>query len=201
MKKEISEPSDRVVVLASPSFTLVGELVPMTCKELTTDMTSLQEAAWESFHDRYYDWLTGMAIARGHSKSDPGEIVQQTYLRVARHIKIFQTEEALKNWLVCLMRCVVIDLARQSTRRHSLLEKFSHWQESRIQPTPSSHHDLDGALSKLNPDDAALIRQKYLEGWTTRELAESCQATPKAIESRLARLRKQLKNSLSEASQ
>lgn len=166
-------------------------------------MVRCEEEAWKAFHSEYFDRLTGMALARSSPHMDASEIVQLTCLRVVRHIKVFHSEAAFQNWLSCLMRCTIIDLSRQIKRRNVLLEKLNHWQESRhtnpALTTPTIDYDLDDALASLPNDDANLIRMKYVEGWSTRELAEHGQTTVKAVESKLARLRKQLKALLTQS--
>ena len=160
-------------------------------------MVRCDEQAWTAFHHRYFDWLYATTLLRGSSHGEADDIVQLTFLRVVRHIKIFEHESDFKNWLICLMRCVVIDRARKVERRHVLVEKFTLWQELRKEEYPTDNVDLehlDNALDELPSHDAQLIRLKYVDGWSTRELAERNSTTPKAIESKLARLRTRLRN-------
>lgn len=160
-------------------------------------MVRCDEEAWTEFHQRYFDWLHTTSLLRGSSHSDADDIVQQTCLRAVRHIKVFDSENELKNWLSCLMRCVVIDRARKLDRRHILIEKFTLWQQ--LKQDDQNHQDdlnldhLDRAMSELACHDAQLIKLKYIDGWSTHELAEKNSTTPKAIESKLARLRKKIR--------
>lgn len=169
----------------------------MTCAQMTAAMKSGDEAAWREFHNAQYSWLISAATHRATPTLDASEIVQLTYLRAVRHIKAFADEAQLRNWLLCLMRCVIIDHARQVKRRSLLMEKFQHWQQTTAEPAaPSNEHDIDDVLLDLPQSDSRLLQRKYIEGWTTRELAQEANATPKAIESKLARLRKQLRSQL-----
>jgi RNA polymerase sigma factor (sigma-70 family) len=170
----------------------------MSCHDMTSGMVRCDEQAWTMFHQRYFDWLYATSLLRGSNHGEADDIVQLTFLRVVRHIKVFKNESDFKNWLNCLMRCVVIDRSRQVERRHVLVEKFTLWQELRKEDYHSSStidlEHLDNALDGLPSPDAQLIRLKYVDGWSTRELAERNSTTPKAIESKLARLRTQLRN-------
>ena len=57
---------------------------------------------------------------------------------------------------------------------------------------PSSYA-WPSATRPLPVDDAALLRRKYYDGWSTGELAADLGTTPKTIEHRLARLRQRLR--------
>ena len=158
------------------------------------------EAAWRWFHERYYLPLLRYAAHRCGDASAASEIVQDTYLRVARHAKPFTRESDFWGWLCCIVRCVAIDHSRHIKRRSLLMEKYAHWRASQSDNAtawrPSNKHTftlIDEALAKLPDEDAALLRRKYCEGHKTDELASALGTTPKAVEHRLARLRKQLR--------
>jgi len=95
------------------------------------------------------------------------------------------------------VRCEVIDAGRRKGRRNWLNERFQQWQESRI-PTADdgTAEQLDSALLELEEKERALIRDHYLDGWSQQNLAEQHQVSVKAIESKLARLRKRLRQIL-----
>lgn len=161
------------------------------------------EEAWRWFHQRYYLPLLRYASQRAGNPSHAGEIVQQGYLRVARHVRPFTSEGDFWNWLCCVVRCAAVDHGRGTSRRLILMEKFTHW---RAAQTPDGTHSpdteppaaelLEEALSKLAEDESVLLRRKYCDGWSTRDLAAELGTTPKAVESRLGRLRERLRNLL-----
>ena len=169
-----------------------------------TDWTRLladgDDGAWRWFHARYYVTLLRYAAHRSGDSSAASEIVQQAYLRIARHAKPFTEDSNFSNWLLCIVRCVAADHSRSTARRSLLAEKFAHWRAARSEPDadwPASAKQnaalASEALAKLPDADAELLRRKYCEGNTTDELATELATTPKAIEHRLARLRGQLR--------
>ena len=158
------------------------------------------EAAWRWFHERYYLPLLRYAAHRSGDPSSASEVVQNAYLRIARHAKPFAAEPDFWGWLCCIVRCTALDHARQITRRGALMEKFAHWRTSRGGDEAewhSSNNDTlalaNEALAKLSEEDAALLRRKYCEGRTAEELAAELGTTSKVVERRLARLRAQLR--------
>lgn len=158
------------------------------------------DEAWRWFHDRYYLPLLRYAAYRSGDESAASEIVQQAYLRIARHAKPFTAESDFSNWLHCIVRCAATDYTRHCARRSVLAEKFAHWRAGLSDSDggwlPSANDNAalaSEALAKLPAADAELLRRKYCEGSTTDELAGELATTPKAIEHRLARLRQHLR--------
>lgn len=164
---------------------------------LTHGLSCCDERAWREFHERYYPQLHGLALARGVANCDAPEIVQGVYLRVLRHPKVFRDAGSFEAWLACLTRCEVIDSARRKGRRTWLNERFQQWQESRRSTAEDlAREKLEEAMLVLDENERTLIREHYLNGWSQEKLAEQHQVSVKAVESKLARLRKRLRQSL-----
>ena len=167
----------------------------------TRRLSNGDEEAWRWFHQRYYLPLLRYASQRAGNPSNASEIVQQGYLRVARHIRPFTSEGDFWNWLCCVMRCAAVDYGRMTSRRLILMEKFAHWRasqspedaQSAAASVPPAAALIEEALGKLSGDEAALLRRKYCDGWSTQDLATELGTTPKAVESRLGRLRERLR--------
>jgi RNA polymerase sigma-70 factor (ECF subfamily) len=164
---------------------------------LTHGLSCCDERSWREFHERFYQQLHNLARARGVSDCDAPEIVQGVYLRVLRHAKVIHESDSFNAWLACLVRCEVIDAARRKGRRNWLNERFQQWQEARrTTGSPDAGDQLEEALLVLDENDRSLIRRHYLDGWSQEKLAEQHQVSVKAVESKLARLRKRLRHSL-----
>jgi len=164
---------------------------------LTRDLSCCDEHAWRAFHERYFDHLRSLAIARGAAECDAPEIVQGVYLRVLRHAKVFPDAAAFDAWLACLTRCEVIDATRRKGRRSWLNERFQQWQEMRRATVEDANRgNLEEAMLVLSENERTLVTQHYLNGWSQEELAKQHRISVKAVESRLARLRKRLRQSM-----
>lgn len=167
---------------------------------LTRRLAAGDEAAFREFHARYFDrlHLFLLAVTRGDDHA-AREALAETLLRVARHARTFDEEEVFWCWLKAVARSAARDSGRKRRRYHALLEKFSLFhaapsapddQESRLRAA------LDETLAALDAADRALITGKYLRGDTVAELAAQTGLTPKAVESRLLRLRRALGETL-----
>ena len=162
---------------------------------LTHGLSCCDEHAWRVFHEHYYPQLQNLARARGVADCELPDIVQGVYLRVLRHAKIIHDEQSFIAWLACLVRCEVIDHSRRKGRRGWLNERFQQWQETRRETgSGDAGEQLEDAMRSLATDDRALIRRHYMDGWSQQKLAEEQRISVKAVESKLARLRKRLRH-------
>ena len=170
--------------------------------ELTRRLAAHDEEAFRELHTRYFDRLYQflLVIARGQ-EHEARDALQETLLRVARNARVFDEEEAFWCWLKAVARNAARDGGRRQKRYFTLLERLSlRWNtveqrandgaESRLQTI------LDESLAELSPDERSLVEGKYLDGVATKELSSSTGLTEKAVESRLLRLRRQLRDRL-----
>lgn len=167
-----------------------------TLADWTRMLAEGDDEAWRWFHAGYYIPLLRYAAQRSGDVSAAGEIVQQAYLRIARHAKPFATEKDFSNWLFCVVRCAALDHTRHRTRRSLLAERYAHWRASQAISEDEWHSSASQtaalaheALARLPAADSELLRRKYCEGITTDELADELGTTSKVVEHRLARLR------------
>jgi len=166
---------------------------------LTRRMVAGEEAAWEEFHARYFDRLRRylFVLCRGDEQA-AGDALQVTFVRVARHVRRFDREEAWWGWLAVVARSCVIDAARGRSRYAALLERYAGFFRAPVPPPrETSLADLlDECLDGLPADERALLAAKYADGESTAVLAARTGCSPKALESRLARLRQRVKEQL-----
>ncbi|HEY5912723.1 MAG TPA: sigma-70 family RNA polymerase sigma factor, partial [Verrucomicrobiae bacterium] len=106
-------------------------------------------------------------------------------------------EEAFWCWLKVLARSAARDAGRKQHRYLALLESFASKWRADSEPSPMNEHSLQAhlqeALEELCAADRQFIEGKYLKGLTVSELAANTGLTDKAVESRLLRLRHQLR--------
>jgi RNA polymerase sigma-70 factor, ECF subfamily len=169
---------------------------PGAIPRLTRQMAAGEEEAFRQFHQLYFDRLHQflLAVARGR-EHEAREALQETLVRVARSARPFASEEVFWCWLKAVARNAARDRGRKQRRYFAFLEDFA-----RQPPAAPAETDLGAALEEcldeLAPDDRSLIEGKYLEGETVRELSAGMGRTEKAVESRLLRLRRQLRERL-----
>jgi RNA polymerase sigma-70 factor (ECF subfamily) len=169
---------------------------------LTRCLAAGDEAAFRQFHAQYFDRLYQfqLVLARGH-EHEAQEALQETLLRVVRYVRVFEREEVFWSWLKTVARSAARDAGRKQQRYCNLLERFACFWRNSSGPPAGPEPDvlrsiLDESLDELPPADRRLLEAKYLDGAAVKELSAETGLTDKAVESRLLRLRRQLRERL-----
>jgi RNA polymerase sigma-70 factor (ECF subfamily) len=170
---------------------------------LTAGLAAQDEEAFRRFHAAYFDRLLRyhLVIARGDAH-EAQEALQETLLRVARHARPFGEAETFWSWLTVLARSAAVDTGRKRSRYWRLIASYAHSLVSDV-PAPvasDADEELNGLLSasmgELPREERSLVEGKYLRRATVRELASETGLTEKAVESRLLRARRQLREKI-----
>ncbi|MHB8523087.1 MAG: RNA polymerase sigma factor [Limisphaerales bacterium] len=168
---------------------------------LTRRMVRGDEAAYRDFYGLFFNRLLRYLLVLTNGREDTArEALQLTLLRVVRHIKTFDAEPAFWNWLVVLARSAVVDEARKGNRYRALLDRFIGQASAPAtvsDPDPDADArllvSLESRLAGLPPDERDLIDRKYFNREPVKAIADELQSTEKAIDSRLVRIRRKLK--------
>lgn len=173
---------------------------PAALRILTTALARGDDAAWAQFHRDYGPRIFRQLLAVTHGDHDlASDALQQTYLRVARHVRPCDVEPMFLAWLRIVARTALSDCRRRRMSFWHLLRRRRD--EPSDDATASAENEilqatLDRALAALAPAERELLEAKYLSGCSVRVLAEKLAASPKAIESRLTRARAELRRHL-----
>jgi len=177
-----------------------NEVTTGATASLTRRLAAGHEDAFREFQTLYFDRLYRflLVVSRG-DETQAREALQETLVRVVRYIRRFDDEAALWSWLSAIARNAARDAGRKQRRYVSLLERFSL--RGQTETLPDDRHDTLGAaleesIEELDVDDRLLIEGKYIDGRTVRELSAQADLTEKAVESRLLRLRRQLRETI-----
>ena len=164
-------------------------------------MVEGEEMAWRTFYDAYFDrlWRYLLVVAAGNEDA-AREALQGTLIRVVRHVKAFETEPAFWSWLAVLARSAFTDETRKCRRYLAFLGRFMRWIE--VQQSDNGEADehlralLQRSVAALPADERQLVEDKYFAQRSVREIAEQIQTTEKAVESKLVRIRRKLKDTV-----
>jgi RNA polymerase sigma-70 factor (ECF subfamily) len=172
--------------------------------QLTGLMVKGDEIAYRTFYDHYFNRLLRyLLVVTGGRDEAAREVIQQTMLRVVRHIRVFNSEPTFWSWLTVLARSSVVDEERKRTRYLAFLDRFFIRQQVENDPGDRDpdyrlHELLQRNLELLPSDERDLIERKYLQTGSVKEIACTLQSSEKAIESRLVRIRKKLRAAILE---
>jgi RNA polymerase sigma-70 factor, ECF subfamily len=170
---------------------------------LTRAMAAGSETAYRQFYGAYFDRLLRyLLVVTGGNEEAAREALQLTLVRVVRHVKMFETEEKFWSWLTVLARSALADETRKRRRYFAFLERFTRQAEiENVFGNDGAADDrlralLEKNLTALPPDERNLIAQKYFLRRSVREVADVQQTTEKAVESKLSRIRRKLKDAI-----
>lgn len=136
-----------------PMHDRIAEAAPASpLAALTQRMAAGDEAAFAEWHGIYATRLFRyvLVLQRGDEHS-AGDVLQETLLRVARHIRSFDEEHAFWDWLAKLARSAAADYGRKRSRYLRFLDLF------RAQPPAPAPPELEALLEyecpalQLNP--------------------------------------------------
>lgn len=163
---------------------------------LTRQMAAGDEEAFRQFHQLYFDRLYQflLGVARGQEQ-EARDALQETLVRAARAVRPFESEEVFWCWLKAVARNAARDAGRKQNRYFAFLQRFAFHLPS-LPAESDVGAVLEECLVELPPEDRRLIEGKYMEGETVRELSADAGLTEKAVESRLLRLRRLLRERL-----
>jgi RNA polymerase sigma-70 factor (ECF subfamily) len=166
-------------------------------------MAAGDEQSYRKFYAAYYDRLSRylLVVAAGNEEA-AAEALESTLLRVVRHIKVFQSEEVFWSWLTVLARSAFSDQTRKQRRYLAFLERFIRHAQIEAAGPDSGEAEarmqaaLEASLAALPDEERRLVEWKYFARRSVRDIAQERQTSEKAIESRLVRIRHQLKETL-----
>lgn len=168
---------------------------------LTGAMVASDEAAYREFYGLYFNRLLRYLLVLNSGNEEASrEALQATMVRVVRHVRRFESEEAFWSWLTVLARTCVVDAQRKRKRYFGLLDRFFQSESTKYPGSDEADAHwselMQQGLEKLSPDDRELMNLKYLEGESVKSIATEIGATEKSVESRLVRIRRELKEQI-----
>ena len=167
-------------------------------------MVAGDEAAYRQFHEAYCPRLHRYLLVVATGDEDAArEALQAACIRVGRHIKEFSDEQIFWNWLTVLARTALADQRRKRSRYRTFLDRFTL--QVRLDAAGQAEDGradaqllaaLERSVRELPTDERDLVERKYFGREPVREIADALQVSEKAIESRLTRVRRKLKDAL-----
>ena len=176
-------------------------------KKLVKQLLAGNERAFELFFDENFARLFRFALARLSDDPDAArDVAQITLTRAIRKLHTYKAEAALFTWLCAICRNETSDwLARQGRyREHIVLtEDFPEVQaavdslRAPDQLSPEKHFRrvellrlIQVALDRLPPKYGDVLEWKYIEGHSTKEIADRMHIGTEATQSLLARAKR-----------
>jgi RNA polymerase sigma-70 factor (ECF subfamily) len=171
---------------------------PVDIAALTARLAAGDENAYYMFHQLYFHRLLRyLLVVTGGQEEAAREALQLALLRVVRHIRSFESEQAFWSWLAVLARSALVDEERKRHRYLAFLDRFFRREQveaaTNVEADARLQELLAASLESLPWDERELIQRKYFARESVKAIAADVGATEKAIESQLVRIRRRLK--------
>ena len=159
--------------------------------------------AWRTFYDAYFDrlWRYLLVVSAGNEDA-AREALQAALVRASHHVKVFADETVFWSWLTVVARTALADESKKRRRYFSFLDRFTSQSNVELNGAHDEQTDerlkelLERHVALLLPDEQKIVEQKYFARRSVRDIADELQTTEKAVESKLSRIRKKLKDAM-----
>lgn len=161
---------------------------------------------------RYEGMVYALALRIVRKHQDAEEIVQDTFLSVARRINTFQGRAKLTSWLYRITLNWTYMKIRKTKQEHAILmddlvsREFNDVQETRLINMSNNSEEnaingelsagLEAAIGKLPEEYKAVFMLRDVDGLSNTEVGRILGISPAAVKSRLHRSRLMLRKRL-----
>ncbi len=165
---------------------------PSRVPEITKAASLGNEAAAREFFETYCDRLFRYLVVLSHGDEESArETLSNAMIKAIRKMQRMETDEDCWRWLTIIARHCYVDLCRKQKRRIIT----DDMPETLATPQPDNIliQALNEAVSELPATERDIVERYYFDDTSQLNLAAEENISRKAVESRLARIRKKLR--------
>jgi RNA polymerase sigma factor (sigma-70 family) len=181
----------------------------LTAAELARRAREGEAMAFEELIRRYERVALSVAYSVLHDAAEAGDATQEAFLRAWQRLGDLQDPAKFGPWLCNIVRNLALDLRRRN--RHLTATGIAESDAAspanrpfmRLVPDPSAdlqereeRDRIGAALAELDETTRTAIVMRYYDGASSKEIGEALDLNPAAIDMRLSRGRRQLKEVL-----
>jgi RNA polymerase sigma-70 factor (ECF subfamily) len=167
-----------------------------------------QDIALNAIMERWQDRLAAFLLRLTGDREAAVSLAQETFVRLYRHRRRYNPRRAFSTWIFSIARNLARNHLRWRARHPETLMEPADLAE--VSPSASGDDPrsraesrerlraVEEAIRRLPPEQREALVLSVYEGLGHSEIAEITDATPKAVEVRLWRARRELRESLGE---
>ena len=144
----------------------------------------------EKMVEKYSNMIYRLALVRTKTKENSEDVYQEVFLRLARKMPSFESEEHEKAWLIR----VTINCSK-NLLNSKFLKNTAELKEEIIFET-KERHDIYYAVQKLPLKYRTVVHLHYYENYKINEISKILGIKENTVKSHLARAREKLKNAM-----
>lgn len=153
------------------------------------------QQAFRTLYDAYANEAIRSAYAITRNNNCTFDIVQETFLKVFRHIDRFDEKKPFKPWFY---RILINESLRYMKKESKAAVPMSDRTLEHLNQPQRFHmnEELEVAMAELEPELRTLLVLKYVSGYTEQEIADIIGKPKTTVKSRLYKARNVLKANL-----
>lgn len=153
---------------------------------------------WEELYRKHCAELLRYARGACRDREAAEDLTQETFLKALQNTAVLAELSASQRraWLYRTLKNLLIDRCRHAAYEEQYLNRPA--EDAVTEETGFAQAENAQLLRQLPPLDRTLFRMRYLEGYTSAELAQIFSMPPGTVRAKLLRSREKLKSALSE---
>jgi RNA polymerase sigma-70 factor, ECF subfamily len=149
--------------------------------------------------------IFGYCMRMIHDEQVARDVVQKTFMQAYRDFDQFEGRSSERTWLTSIARNRCLDTLKQDHRFQKRFESNESAMQEHIDPSAGPAEQMDRArlmaaletcIRRLPAPMRATVLERFLKGATYEELSQSFGAHANALQARVARALRQLKQCL-----
>lgn len=154
-------------------------------EDLMTAVASGDEAALAELIDRHGARMHAYLLRHSGSREDADDLLQETWVRVARAAGSFDATRRFRGWLYGIATHLVLDLFRRRTTRTRALRELAAHPPAQAGADSVDRAELREKIAKLPDPMRSVLLLRYFEGMSEAEMAETLDVPRGTVKSRL----------------
>jgi RNA polymerase sigma-70 factor (ECF subfamily) len=154
--------------------------------------------AFTALVERHHAELVRIAFSITGDLDAARDAAQHAWIKAWQRLPTLREPDRLRAWLIAIAANEARQSARAGRRRRvrEITPMGLDEQAGQKTVTSAERMDLDAALTRLQPDDRALLAMRYLAGLTADEIGAATGLTGSGVRSRLSRVVARLREEL-----
>ncbi len=173
-------------------------------KVLFAQYLASSEEAFNEIHTILSPRILSYLRKRLRKDEDVAEVYQGFFVKLHKSRELFNFHNPILPWIYSVLRSELLDFVKISGRHKKRVDAFFNEQMSHLDLVPSLHgvgenNSLDGLLNSMNlkADAIDLLKMRFEEELTTKEIASRLNSKEAAVRKRLSRLIESMKSQFS----